>query len=97
MYVSDAQRQSGHQGDDRRQGVPATAADIVKALHQAGIEADPAMFDDIDQLPGFFMARYQNRPEFEEGFFRVKGDSLGHSDQGCSLTQMSNVFRNRHY
>ncbi len=54
-------------------GCPPRPSDIVKALHQAGIDADPGLFDDIDQLPGFFMARYQNRPEFEEGFFRVEG------------------------
>ena len=52
-------------------GCPPRPADIVKALHQAGIDADPGLFVDIDQLPGFFMARYQNRPEFEERFFRV--------------------------
>ncbi|WP_372681564.1 DUF362 domain-containing protein, partial [Desulfosarcina sp.] len=46
-------------------GCPPRPSDIVKALHQAGIDADPGLFDDIDQLPGFFMARYQNRPEFE--------------------------------
>jgi uncharacterized protein (DUF362 family) len=53
-------------------GCPPKPADILKALHQAGIDADPGLFDNIDQLPGFFMARYQNRPEFEEGFFRVE-------------------------
>ena len=51
-------------------GCPPRPSDIVKALHQAGIDADPGMFDNIDQLPGFFMARYRDRPEFEEGFFR---------------------------
>lgn len=54
-------------------GCPPRPSDIVKALHQAGIDADPGLFDNIDQLPGFFMARYQDRPEFEEGFFRVEG------------------------
>ncbi len=53
-------------------GCPPRPSDIVKALHQAGIAADPGLFDNIDQLPGFFMARYQNRPEFEERFFRVE-------------------------
>lgn len=53
-------------------GCPPRPADIVKALHQAGIDADPGLFDNIDQLPGFLMARYQNRPEFEERFFRVE-------------------------
>jgi uncharacterized protein (DUF362 family) len=52
-------------------GCPPRPSDIVKALHQAGIDADPGLFANIDQLPGFFMARYQNRPEFEERFFKV--------------------------
>ena len=52
-------------------GCPPRPSDIVKALHQAGIAADPDLFENIDQLPGFFMARYQNRPEFEENFFKV--------------------------
>ena len=53
-------------------GCPPRPSDILKALHQAGIDADPGLFENIDQLPGFFMARYQNRPEFEEQFFRVE-------------------------
>jgi hypothetical protein len=52
-------------------GCPPRPSDILKALHQAGIHADPGLFDNIDQLPGFLMARYQDRPEFEERFFRV--------------------------
>ena len=49
------------------------AVDLCRGLRQvnAGIDADPGLFVDIDQLPGFFMAGYQNRPEFEERFFRV--------------------------
>jgi uncharacterized protein (DUF362 family) len=53
-------------------GCPPKPADIVKALHQAGIEADPGLFENMDQLPGFFMERYKDRPEFEEKFFRVE-------------------------
>jgi uncharacterized protein (DUF362 family) len=52
-------------------GCPPKPDDIVKALHQAGIEADPGLFENIDQLPGFFMRRYENNPEFDEGFFRI--------------------------
>ena len=49
------------------------AVDLCRGLEQvkAGIDADPGLFVDIDPLPAFFMARYQNRLEFEEGFFRV--------------------------
>lgn len=52
-------------------GCPPKPDDIVKALHQAGIEADPGLFENIDQLPGFFMSRYENKPEFDESFFSV--------------------------
>jgi uncharacterized protein (DUF362 family) len=53
-------------------GCPPKPDDIVKALHQAGVEADAGLFENIDQLPGFFMSRYENKPEFEEAFFRVE-------------------------
>jgi uncharacterized protein (DUF362 family) len=52
-------------------GCPPNPADIVKALHAAGIEADSGLFENIDQLPGLFMAKYKDRPEFDEGFFRA--------------------------
>jgi uncharacterized protein (DUF362 family) len=55
-------------------GCPPKPSDVVKALRQAGIEADAGLFDSMDQLPGLYMARYQNRPEFEESFFRVNGE-----------------------
>jgi uncharacterized protein (DUF362 family) len=53
-------------------GCPPDPKDIIKALHQAGIDADPGLFDQVDMLPGFFMARYQDKPEFDESFFQVK-------------------------
>jgi len=46
--------------------------DILKALHRAGIDADPGLFENFEQLPGFFMARYKDRPEFDEFFFQVQ-------------------------
>jgi len=53
-------------------GCPPDPKDIIKALHQAGIDADPGLFDQVDMLPGFFMARYQDKPEFDEAFFQIK-------------------------
>jgi len=50
-------------------GCPPKPADIVKALHAAGIPADPGLLENIDQLPGFFMAKYADKPEFDESFF----------------------------
>ncbi|MFW5961286.1 MAG: DUF362 domain-containing protein [Desulfohalobiaceae bacterium] len=54
-------------------GCPPDPQDILQALHEAGIQADPNLFQNIELLPGFFMSRYQNRPEFQETFFQVQG------------------------
>ena len=53
-------------------GCPPKPKSMVKALHQAGIDADPSLFEKIDQLPGLFMSRYEGKPEYEETFFQVK-------------------------
>ncbi len=52
-------------------GCPPKPADIVKALHQAGIEVDPGLFESMNLLPGYFMSRYEGRPEFDESLFRI--------------------------
>ena len=52
---------------------PPNPGDIVKALHQAGIMVDPAVFDKVDEIPGTFMKRYEGRPEFDETLFTVAG------------------------
>jgi hypothetical protein len=44
---------------------------VVKALHQAGIEVNPTIFEHMDKAPGFFMGKYEGKPEFEESFFTV--------------------------
>ncbi len=54
-------------------GCPPKAEEIVSALHKAGIPVDPALFEKAEELPGFFMSRYQGRPEFDEALFRVAG------------------------
>ncbi len=53
-------------------GCPPKPADMLKALHKAGIEADPELFENIEALPGFYMGKYQGNPEYDEEFFRVK-------------------------
>ena len=40
----------------------------MKTLHQADINVDPAIFENIDSIKGKFMKKYEGRPEFEEGF-----------------------------
>jgi uncharacterized protein (DUF362 family) len=53
-------------------GCPPSPKNMLKALHQAGIDADPGLFEHIDELPGFFFRRYKDRPEFDESFFQVE-------------------------
>jgi hypothetical protein len=53
-------------------GCPPQPKNIIKALHQAGIEVDPTIFDHSDIAPGFLMSRYEGKPEFEESFFQIK-------------------------
>ena len=52
-------------------GCPPSAKQIVKAFNQAGVELDPAIFENLDNAPGFFMKKYKGKPEFDESFFRI--------------------------
>ena len=52
-------------------GCPPDPKAIVAAFHQAGIEVDPNIIENYEQLPGFLMARYKDKPAFEEGFFKI--------------------------
>jgi hypothetical protein len=53
-------------------GCPLSPKTMGKALQQAGIDADPGLFEKMDELPGLFYSRYKDRPEFDESFFQVK-------------------------
>ena len=52
-------------------GCPPRPADICKALRRAGIAVDPAFFENFEQYPGAFMARYRGNPDFTDDFFQV--------------------------
>jgi len=52
-------------------GCPPDPEDILKALRQAGIGADEAIFAKADLRPGKLMRRYQDDPAFEEALFQV--------------------------
>ena len=52
-------------------GCPPDLKGALKALHQAGINVSPTFFEDMDMAAGFFMKRYEGKPEFEESFFKV--------------------------
>jgi uncharacterized protein (DUF362 family) len=51
---------------------PPSPDKVVKALHQFGIDVNPAIFENLDALPGFFMSRYEGKPEFDESLFRIE-------------------------
>ena len=53
-------------------GCPPSTKQIVKAFNQAGIELSPAIFENLDKAPGFFMKKYEGKPEFDERFFKVE-------------------------
>ena len=55
-------------------GCPPKPEDMLKALHKAGIDADPDLFEKMDTLPGFYMGRYEGKPDYDESFFQVKED-----------------------
>jgi len=52
-------------------GCPPKSKQIIDAFHQAGIEIEPAIIENMDQLPGYFMKRYKGKPEFDESFFQI--------------------------
>jgi Ni,Fe-hydrogenase III small subunit len=52
-------------------GCPPSHKAIFKGLRQAGVEADPDLFEHMDRVMGIHMKRYRGKPEFEESFYQV--------------------------
>jgi len=53
------------------EGCPPDLKGAMEALHQAGIDVSPSFFENMDMAAGFFMKRYEGKPEFEESFFKI--------------------------
>lgn len=51
---------------------PPSPEAVVLALHQVGVEVNPEIFKHMDAAPGFFMKKYEGKPEFDESFFRIE-------------------------
>ncbi|ADK85074.1 protein of unknown function DUF362 [Desulfarculus baarsii DSM 2075] len=51
---------------------PPKPEQIVEALHSVGVNVDENIFKNANKMPGFFMNRYKDKPEFEEAHFQVK-------------------------
>ncbi len=45
---------------------------VIKALHEAGIDVNPTMLQNLDKVPAFLMQRYEGKPEFDESFFKIE-------------------------
>ncbi|HOD13769.1 MAG TPA: DUF362 domain-containing protein [Spirochaetota bacterium] len=52
-------------------GCPPKFDDTIEVLHNAGIQVEPAIFNNIEMGLSYFMSKYQGKPEFDESFFRV--------------------------
>lgn len=52
-------------------GCPPSHKAILRALQQAGIKADPDLFEHMDRAMGIHLKKYRGKPEFEESFFQI--------------------------
>lgn len=52
-------------------GCPPSTKRIVEAFNEAGIPLNYDLFENKEKIPGFFMKRYQGKPEFDEAFFKI--------------------------
>lgn len=50
---------------------PPSPQAVIKALHEAGVEVNPAIIENVDKGPMLFMKRYEGKPEFDESLFRI--------------------------
>jgi uncharacterized protein (DUF362 family) len=52
-------------------GCPPKPKAIIEAFHRSGIAIQPALIENMDNLLGLRMKRYERRPDFEEAFFQI--------------------------
>jgi len=52
-------------------GCPPDPKEVINALTQAGLDIDTYALENLDMVPGFFMRRYEGKPEFDEGLFTI--------------------------
>jgi uncharacterized protein (DUF362 family) len=50
---------------------PPSPKAIVEAFHKAGVPISPAILENLESAPGYFMRKYEGKPEFDEAFFRI--------------------------
>lgn len=54
-------------------GCPPSKESLREALTRAGIDLPDMFYNNLDKGAGTFMAKYRDKPEFDEGFFQVRG------------------------
>jgi uncharacterized protein (DUF362 family) len=52
-------------------GCPPSHESMLRALQQAGINADPDLFEHMDRAMGIHLKKYRGKPEFDESFFQI--------------------------
>jgi uncharacterized protein (DUF362 family) len=52
-------------------GCPPDPEKAAEALQEAGIDVNPAIFQNIEPGLGFMMQKYKDKPEFKEDFFKL--------------------------
>jgi uncharacterized protein (DUF362 family) len=52
-------------------GCPPKPENIYQALQRSGIAVDRSIFENMEMIPGKFLKRYKDRPEFDESFFTI--------------------------
>jgi uncharacterized protein (DUF362 family) len=50
---------------------PPSRTAIIKALQQVGIDVNPVILENLEQVPALSMKRYEGKPEFDASFFTV--------------------------
>jgi hypothetical protein len=50
---------------------PPSLKDLVAAFHKAGIDIDPERILQLERIPGMYMKRYRDKPEFDESLFTI--------------------------
>lgn len=51
---------------------PPSVKAVVEALHSAGIDVNPQIFEHLDIAPGFYSRKYEGKPEFDESLFKIE-------------------------
>jgi uncharacterized protein (DUF362 family) len=67
-------KHSGHPNIKELFAIPGCPPDPITAaetIRRAGIPVETGIFQNIDGALGFMMAKYKDKPEFEESFFRI--------------------------